>query len=684
MKLISLFILLGCVLVTLTLKKDDLLIGHKRTVTDRKIASGNSNKCMRDLFTVEALKEEVKELEANLDTNRISGTWKHLDLTTLPTSAADFLKKHGDKLAVGETNCMDVPCLYNEIYETPEGIAGYVHYLWYLRTGSYLAADNIVPNQVSQTPGIFNGKSLPLSSYLFDEDELYGFWRLSKMLRVPHSALTFLKEVQRIPRGEKMEGANAVACGLAHSDGWITLSDQCLTVYRQSDSGYFFPAVLHEMSHQVDFEDGKRYNDGLYRSQRDDFLNLSGFQLREYRNSSGQLIRQWLLSPGAKLVTAYARNSPQENFAELLAYYRMEADTSKAKVNSSSWDFASDYYEGKNFSYDAIASDWIKDAAIRNTRDILKASLTCDTDICLNEAMDLLAREEIGRIRSEEADGCRVLNNPVIGQTLPERLATAFRKISDDSQVSRDAKENILSGFDDYMNPEAAYESFFSCHATGADCYEEKIKEKKNDFLLPVYLNIYSFEKITEEVSAFYGSLLLSREGVMKLKADELWESCQKIPVSDKLPPAGSDFLVKDGYMVSSFYNCVNRGFNSALEASLNAVKLKEFSPKNPEERAFILSLMRPAFTEILEDHLRSAREYELKYRDAFVEQQGTWLAGAMRSNRWWMPRGRPDQATLEAACRNAAVDLIGGEIYFHLKKDLYQVLLENTCKGIK
>ncbi len=82
-----------------------------------------------------------------------------------------------------------------------------------------------------------------------------------------------------------------------------------------------------------------------------------------------------------------------------------------------------------------------------------------------------------------------------------------------------------------------------------------------------------------------------------------------KIPVSDSMQPSGSDYVVKDGYMVSSFYNCLNRGFNSSLNASLEAVKLKEFSPKNPDERAFILSLMRPKLVQIFDDHLSSGRD---------------------------------------------------------------------------
>lgn len=702
MKGISLFILLGLVLTGLSLRKESSsLISHRKVEgPKRQIANENAGKCMRDLFTIEQLKKEVQELEAAMDTNRIQGKWKHIDLSTLPATAAEFLLKHGDKLGdpkvpVSFESCGDVPCLYNLLYETPDGIAGYVHYLWFLRTGVYLAADNLIPNQAVQVGGQYNGKFFPLSSYLYEEDELYGWWRLSKMIKAPHSTLTHLKEIQRIPRGEPMEGANVNACGLAHSDGWINLADQCLIVYRGSDSGHFFPSVIHEMTHELDFEVGKRHNDEFYRSQWDDYLAMSGFELKEYRNSAGQQVRQWLLKPEARIVTPYGRNSPQESFAELLAYYRVDADNTKNKINQDSWDFAGKFFQGKTFESQILADSWAKEASLRKTKDILRTVASCQDPVCVDEAFRLLANEEVGRIRSEEPDGCKVLNNPMIGQTLPRKLASTFASAGESmtGASNPEIRENILQNFDEIMNPAAAYESFFACHASGKECYEDKVSSLKTsgltqygdsgEILLDSYIATYSFDKITAEVTAFYQSLLASRERIMKLKSDELWNSCRKIPQSDSIPPSGSDYVVTEGYMVSSFYNCLNREYTSALHSSLDAIKLQEFTPKNPEERAFILSLMKPRFTEMFDDLLRSSRARELKYRDAFTQQQGTWMYNAMRTNRWWMPRGRPTREMIETACRNKAVDLIGGEHFFHLKKELYKELLDKTCTGI-
>lgn len=703
MKDLSLMALLGAVFLLFTLSNEEaapLILNRTVAPKGRGIATGDSPKCLRDRFDPEVLKEEVRQLEEALDTNRLQGSWEGMALAEMPTSRALFFTKYGDRLKSvlpgGVGACTDVPCVYNLIYQTPEGVAGLVHYLWFLRTGSYLAADNMVPEQASETPGVYNGKTFEVSDYLFSPDELYGFWRLGKMLRAPHTGLTYLSEVHRIPRGERFEGKNSVSCGLAHSSGWINLSDGCLIVYPGSDSGYFFHAVTHELSHQVDFEDGKRQFGELYRSKREDYLKLSGFELKEYLDPAGRLIRQWSLTPEAKPVSSYAGTSPMENFAELLALYRIEASKTKGSVEDSSYQFAAAYYGGMDFRPESLEEAWVKAASSRKLREILGAVSNCDSQDCAEKELDLLVSEELGKIRSQEVDGCKVLTDPLVGQSLPSRMRESFSAVARkfQSETSPELRVRLATLLNDFLKPDVAYESFFVCSSAGGNCYAEEVGKRKSEELsdlggpaaelLSLYLSTYSFGDVQTEITSFYKSLLSSRESSLRLKADELWESCKKIPISDALAPAGEEFIVREGYMVSSFYNCLNQGVRSAREAALSAVKLSEFAPRNPAERAFIMELLKPRFTQILEDHLRRGRAEEVLYRDAFVTQYGDWLFRTMRSNRWWVPRGRVDQLTLESACQENAQKMIGGEIYFHLKKELYKDLLEKTCSGIR
>jgi len=141
------------------------LISHfeKKSETDkvleRAIANlGEGGKCLIDIFNVDTLESEVKELEQKLESSPKSvGTWKHLDLSTLPSPQSHFLKKYGKDLgdlnnpdAFDYSSCRDVPCIYNKIYGKEKDVAGYVHYLWYLRFGHMLAADNKIPVQKSK------------------------------------------------------------------------------------------------------------------------------------------------------------------------------------------------------------------------------------------------------------------------------------------------------------------------------------------------------------------------------------------------------------------------------------------------------------------------------------------------------------------------------------------------------
>jgi hypothetical protein len=66
MKVASILFLVGFTLIFFSLKKNDqsFLISHRtKTSPLRSIANTGTNKCMRDLFNVEELKKEVKELE---------------------------------------------------------------------------------------------------------------------------------------------------------------------------------------------------------------------------------------------------------------------------------------------------------------------------------------------------------------------------------------------------------------------------------------------------------------------------------------------------------------------------------------------------------------------------------------------------------------------------------------------
>src|SRR5690606_37859001 len=157
------------------------------------------------------------------------------------TPGAIFLKKYGNELgdlkhpeSLNFSGCEDVPCIINRIYKKENHVAGYVHYIWFLKFKHLLAADNLVPSldkKKTLLPGIYNERHHNLDDYLYSDNELYALWRLSSMLNDHFYGLKDLNEVQRIPRGNHIEGKGESSCGLAFTRGnigKILLTDGCL------------------------------------------------------------------------------------------------------------------------------------------------------------------------------------------------------------------------------------------------------------------------------------------------------------------------------------------------------------------------------------------------------------------------------------------------------------------------
>jgi hypothetical protein len=360
---------------------------------ERTIASQNKSGCLKDSFTMAALKKEIAELEKKYKSDiKVSGRWRHLELADLPLAQANFLKAYGKRIgdllnpdAIDYSSCQQVPCIFNKIYGNENSIAGYVHYLWYLKFGHLLGAANVVYGQDGERPGYYNGKRMPLNSYLYNEDELYGFWRLSKMLQGPYTQLIHLTEIHRVPRGESFDTvtaerkiieaenqrrreqgitslipiSNSEVCGKAWSNGYVILQDLCLTLKSGLEEGNFYQSITHELNHQIDFHEARQLKVS-YRSHQKDYLEISGFYLTEYKDEKGETKYQWAHAPGAKMVSAYAGGLPQESFAETLSYFRHDGTTTKRKITSTHWDFTSNnYFESKHFDTGGLIWEWL-------------------------------------------------------------------------------------------------------------------------------------------------------------------------------------------------------------------------------------------------------------------------------------------------------------------------------------
>lgn len=706
-----------------------------KSVVERKLASAPEGQCLNDIFTVDTLKAEIRELEKKYaGAERVRGGWRHLNLSELPVPQAQFLKIYGNEIgdlnnpdAIDYSQCLDVPCVFNKIYDKEEHVAGYVHYLWYLKFGHMLSADNAVPVH-NKTPGIYNGKSFELSSYLYTDNELYGFWRLSLMLKAPFTTLAPMKQIQKVPRGERFEGADyKSACGLAYSTGWILLTDGCVTVdVRNLDKGYLYPALTHELSHQIDYDEGRRIYKSSYRSQENDYLDLAGIYLHEYRDEENKLQRVWKHREGIKLMTAYAGTSPQENFAESLAYFRVDGEKARTGITQDHFDFVSrEYYQKRGFDQNSLFTSWIKASEIEVNRMVFNATIACSKDpgnhsshyfqkadfnsppmtkllACLGaNAQDVASRIK-SRSMIHEPEACHSLSSYQSKNNwdslVKRHLVQAFEKYLNELRNDEDYLARFESLQQQMSDKKTARDSYVSCfqESDEASCYENDITAKifqlAGELNLPedqtqemaiLYLEQNPFSQTQNETLEYYRSFILSHRSAIHAEADHLWASCKAISPDDTESPRGSLFLIRDGYMISSIYNCLNSRLPSYIQSVVREFSVNGFRVQHAKEEMILSQEVKPEIIFRLIDLYSSEREKEAKLAQNVIEKDQGKIKKELLQNFTWV-KNAIDSKKIVLDCQKEGLSHISFLPLFHLKKDLFSSYLgESVCADI-
>jgi len=716
------------------------LISHfeKKSETDkvleRAIANlGEGGKCLIDIFNVDTLESEVKELEQKLESSPKSvGTWKHLDLSTLPSPQSHFLKKYGKDLgdlnnpdAFDYSSCRDVPCIYNKIYGKDKDVAGYVHYLWYLRFGHMLAADNKIPVQKSKNPGEYQDKTHSFDKYLFSHKELYALWRLSHMLKAPHTTLNYLKEVQKIPRGENFETASAAACGLAYSSGYILLTDDCLSLSSDQDMGFLYQAITHELSHHIDFESG-RGSKKIYRSHKDDYLELAGFFMEEYVDKDGKAQRRWAHKKDIKLVSQYAGTAPEENFAESIAFFRVEGDITKKNLTNEHYDFVSkEFYFSQSFERERIFKSWIEEYQPDILQKSFKAVIDCSKEKsspksvyfspkdfsnpllpqmlnCLGERALEMTQELKNKTMLYKPDGCRAHNHHSMegkwNAFMKEALIKIFDKYVEDLKKDPAYLGRIKSFYDDLSDKTPAREAYVNCYGESDEpkCFSDLIRKRatekalalnlpddQTNELIDMYASYHSYETVKDELKKSYHDLVKSQIEGIRSEAKTLWKSCEGISHNDSETPSGSVFQIADGYMVSSFYNCLNSEAPSSIKNAVRGISVNQMKVQNAKEELILFNEVKPAFLSLLTDIYKMEREKEEKSAaDLLSKEQGQLRSDILSSFHW--VKNVVDNQQIMSDCKKRAYELIKLKPLFHLPKTLFSDYLEkNTCLNI-
>jgi hypothetical protein len=588
-----------------------------------------------------------------------------------------------------------------------------------------LAADNKIPVQKSKNPGEYKDKTHSFDKYLFSDKELYALWRLSHMLKAPHTTLNYLKEVQRIPRGENFEEAGPSACGLAYSSGYILLTDSCLSVSSDQDMGYLYQAVTHELSHHVDFETG-RGSKKFYRSHKDDYLELAGFFLEEYVDKDGKTQRRWAHTKDIKLVSEYAGTAPEENFAESIAFFRVEGDITKKNLTDKHYDFVSnEYYFSKSFYRDMIVKSWIEEYQSEILQKSFKSVIDCSKEKsspksvffsakdfstpllpqminCLGERASEITQEIKNKTMLYKPDGCRVQNHHSMegkwSAIMKESLISVFDKYVQDLKKDPAYLGRIKTFYDDLADKTPAREAYVNCfgEGDGPKCFMDSIRKRatekavalnlpddQTNDLIEMYVSYHSYESIKDELKKSYHVLVQSNIEEIRSEARSLWKSCEGISHNDSETPSGSVFQIADGYMVSSFYNCLNSEAPTSIKNAVRGISVNGKKVQNAKEELILYNEVKPAFTSLLTDIFKVEREKEAKSAsDLLLNDQGQ-LRSQIISSFDWVKNVVDNQAIL-SDCKKKAYELIKLRPLFHLPKTLFSDYLEkNSCLNI-
>lgn len=703
-------------------------------ILQRKLANVEPSKCLSDVFSVEMLKAEIKALEKKQASGtKVKGKWKHINLEDLPIPQANFLNTYGSRL--GDLNkpedldysaCNDVPCIFNTIYAKPDNISGYVHYLWYLKMGSYLTAHNTVYGGHYRTisPGVYNEKTFAVSDYLWSEEELFAFWRLSHLLKAPHTKLHNLTEIQRVPRGEEFGFMDSMVCGLAWSHGLISLQDGCLGTGTDIYPGTFYESVMHELTHQVDYHEGKKISK-TYRSDQSDYLDISGIYLvREYKEGY-KTIREWGVKEGAKLVTSYAGTSPAENFAETIANFRVDGSHTKERITADHWDYTSkNYFFDKSFEKSVQVKDWLTGESSLMSRLAFQVVGNCTksskgfvstyfkkTDFltpvlpsmlsCLGSKASEISQEVKAKIKVSDPDGCYVLNGYNAGAIwdpgFKTQLTALLNKYLKEIQADNAYFAKIQSFYDQIPNHTMANNAFLACSDLESEeiCYQENVRNFALEKLAPLnlpeshandlaelYLTSHSLTDTRQYLTDYYRAFVDSHKAQIDLEASDFWASCEALPLNDDVPPSGLHFKLGDGYLASSIYNCINKDFLDTAKIIVRNLAVGGIKVQHPKEELMLEEEVKPLLQKSLSSIYSKKREKENKAALDYINQDDGKLRKQILSEFSWV-KDVLNSENMEKDCQSLALSKIEFSLAYDLKAPVFGVFAESACKDI-
>jgi hypothetical protein len=692
----------------------------QRTIDQLRDPAQDAPVCGEDTFTVENVRREVRRLEAAKDdvNARLSGTWKHLNLRDLPIPQALFLNRlgleFGDLNRPAETNvshCRDVPCVINAVYRSADGIEGWVIYGWWLRMGNVISFKNQVHNQLG-APGTYHGATYPLVDWLFTRQELYGYWRLLRMLPAEFSMLTALREIQRLPGTATFETRPANICGLAYTVGYVVMQNACLGFGVNRDTGSFYEKVIHELSHQIDFHRGRAAR-RTYFSHEDPWKSEGAWSVKEILNTATNRYQiAWTpsLDP-SRFVNRYALTNPQEHFAETISYFRVDGQTTAEKVPESTYALVrSSLYEGADYHREGLNAQFMAIARLRSTPKVILMVMNClevptapegtlplpaedfpvtltdELRACLGHQQQVIAAAALDSVRREHVDGCYRLGR----DDRRAKFEASFRDWL--KQETRDTLHHALESRDYFIRLSAYEEQLFrelrpvnlfvNCHSQrpAEECYARGVTgyiqtmistdvenaDGMREELEKRYLRTHSFDSARAETQRLYQDFVMSKHALLSATVKAHWQNCSEAIGSESEAPVNGLFSIAHHWMPPAQFNCLNRGLQGKVQEITTAL-LSSASDESISERSLVAGIVLTEFLSELGQLFRLSRVAEETAIQVVLQRNGG-LRSFLASDFNWLVQ---DAGSQQEKCELTAIAHVNHGWRYHQVSDL-------------
>ena len=605
--------------------------------------------CDENNISVSQIRSEIKALEKKYETGTyLQGDLYGLNIGKLSSIAAQLIAANKDLIGDSRKQynfkeCSDVPCVLNNIYQDSTELSGHYIYYWYLKTGSMISLNNLIPEQKSTYPGVYDEKVHEYQEYLFTQNELKKFYFLAKSLPEKLTFIPNLKSIHRIPDGSIIETAQG-NCSQSLPNGQILLTKACL----ENGSQSFNINVTREIAKFVDRQEGLKINESSLSSSQKWLKQSLWFQESYFNQVTNEYQFKWKtdLQP-ENFIDRKSQNSPLEQISSLIAYYRFDPEKFKDRTpqDIAKW-IESEIFHNKSFSPSGLYTQYINEAInswstqevkiwkkcidahvqpgkIEQTQRDIASSLDHPLYQCVEKQIPGFVNYVKKEIQDNNFEGCQFFND----ETKFGHVATQFdeninryllesvlqrkieiRKHGEEVLIGQKIKDEFIQKVDPNLiyitcyaknNPESCYHEKMNTHISELMSSNQKVSSYYTEVIKEDILSLFPFDNVKNNTNEMAKMFLAPYSARLMQAANKMWDNC-KLEGADQSAELALPMTFSGGkhYVNAKLINCVNGSLKSEL---FKIAELKAFHKVgndyvdfklNSDEQKFALSFL--------------------------------------------------------------------------------------------